>query len=59
MSAAKLMKIISFIEDKETIRKILTCLNEPVEPPLIAPARDPPEMDFDYDQRCEYVVESL
>ena len=48
------MKIISFIEDKETIWKILTCLNEPIEPPRIAPARGPPELEFDYDQRCEY-----
>jgi len=48
------MKIISFIEDKETIWKILTCLNEPIEPPRIAPARGPPELEFDYGQRCEY-----
>jgi hypothetical protein len=48
------MKIISFIEDKETIEKMLTCLNEPIEPPRIAPARGPPEMEFNYDQSCEY-----
>jgi hypothetical protein len=47
------MKIISFIEDQETIWKILTCLNEPIDPPRIAPARGPPEMEFNYDQRCE------
>ena len=48
------MKIIAFIEDKETIQKILICLNEPIEPPRIASARGPPEMEFNYDQSCEY-----
>jgi hypothetical protein len=45
------MKIIAFIEEKETVQKILTCLNESIEPPRIAPARGPPEMEFNYDQR--------
>ncbi len=48
------MKIIAFIEDRPTIQKILNCLNEPTEPPPIASARGPPEMEFDYDQSCEY-----
>jgi len=43
------MKIISFIEDKETIGKILNSLNEPVGPPRVFPARGPPEMEFNYD----------
>jgi hypothetical protein len=47
------MKIIAFIEEKETIQKILTCLNESIDPPHIAPARGPPEMEFNYDQRYE------
>jgi len=45
------MKIIAFIEEKETIQKILICLNESIEPPLIAPARGPPEVEFNYEQR--------
>ena len=48
------MRIISFIEDRPTIQKILACLNEPVDPPPIASARGPPEMEFNYDQRYEY-----
>ena len=48
------MKIIAFIEDRPTIQKILTCLNEPIDPPPVASARGPPEMEFNYDQRCEY-----
>jgi uncharacterized protein YbaR (Trm112 family) len=48
------MRIISFIEDPHTIRKILTHINEPVQPPPIAPARGPPEPVFNYDQTCEF-----
>ncbi len=50
----EMMKIIAFIEDRPTIQKILTCLNEPIDPPPIASARGPPEMEFNYDQRCAY-----
>src|SRR5208283_1478887 len=35
------MRIISFIEDPHTIRKILTHINEPIHPPPITPARAP------------------
>ena len=48
------MKIIAFIEEKITIEKILISMNEPVYPPKIAPARGPPVMEFEYDQRVEY-----
>jgi uncharacterized protein YbaR (Trm112 family) len=48
------MRIISFIEDPHTIRKILTHIDEPTEPPPIAPARGPPEPEFNYDQTCEF-----
>jgi len=47
------MKVIAFIDDPKTIQKILTCLNESIEPPRITSARGPPEMEFNYDQRCE------
>ena len=43
------MKIIAFIEEKETIQNILACLHEPIGPPRICPARGPPEMEFNYD----------
>ena len=48
------MRIISFIEDPHTIRKILTHINEPAQPSPIAPARGPPEPEFNYDQTCEF-----
>jgi len=44
------MRIISFIQDRHSIRKILNYINEPSEPPVISPARGPPEMEFDYNQ---------
>ncbi len=44
------MRIISFIQDRDAIRKILTHLDEPFEPPIIAPARGPPESEYLYDQ---------
>ena len=36
------MKIIAFIDEGEAIREILTYVGEPVDPPLIVPARGPP-----------------
>ena len=39
------MKIIAFIDDGEAIREILTHLGEPVDPPRVAPARGPPQME--------------
>ena len=45
------MRIVSFVEDREVIQKILYCINEPVDPPQIASARGPPERKFEYDQR--------
>ena len=48
------MRIIAFIEEKTTVEKILISMNEPAYPPKVAPARGPPEMEFEYDQRVEY-----
>ena len=36
------MKIIAFIDEGDAIRKILTHLGEPIDPPRIAPAHGPP-----------------
>ena len=36
------IRLISFIAQPETIRKILTHLGEPLEPPSVSPARGPP-----------------
>ena len=44
------MRIIAFIKDGHSVRKILNHINEPSSPPAIASARGPPESEFDYDQ---------
>lgn len=36
------MRIIAFIDDASTVRKILDHIGESAQPPRIAPARDPP-----------------
>ncbi|MEI6367214.1 MAG: hypothetical protein WCP23_08990 [Planctomycetota bacterium] len=36
------IRLISFITDPEPVRKILTHLGEPLEPPPLSPARGPP-----------------
>jgi hypothetical protein len=36
------MRIITFITDHPTVRDILVHLGEPITPPTVAPARDPP-----------------
>jgi hypothetical protein len=41
------MHRISHIDDPETIAKILACLGLPTEPPRKAPARAPPQCEFD------------
>ncbi len=46
------MQIIAFVTDSASIRRILTHLGEPTEPPPLSPARGPPECqdgsrDFD------------
>jgi len=44
------MTIISFITEPATVRGILRHLELPHRPPPIAPARSPPQGDFDFDQ---------
>ncbi len=41
------MKIIAFITEPETVAGILEHLGQPSEPPPIAPARGPPQEEFD------------
>ena len=48
------MRIISFIKDGHSVRKILNHINEPSEPPTIAPARGPPEFDYNQIQDVAY-----
>ena len=48
------MRIISFIKDGHSVRKILNHINEPSEPPIIAPARGPPEFDYNQIQDVAY-----
>jgi hypothetical protein len=36
------MRIIAFIDDASTVRKILDHIGESTQPPIIAPARGPP-----------------
>ena len=41
------LKVIAAITDSNTIEKILSHLGLPTTPPTIAPARGPPQSDFD------------
>jgi hypothetical protein len=36
------IRLIAFITDPGTVRKILTHVGEPIEPPPVSPARGPP-----------------
>ena len=51
------MRIISFIQDEHSIRKILIHINEPSIAPRLASARGPPEAEFDYNQTQDMVYE--
>ena len=39
------MRIVAFITEAAPVRRILTHIGEPTEPPPIAPARGPPAWD--------------
>ncbi len=41
-------KLIAFITDPAVIRRILGHLKLATEPPAVAPARPPPQMDFEF-----------
>jgi hypothetical protein len=42
------MRIIAFITDPASIHRYLKGENLPTEPPPIAPARSPPQLEFEY-----------
>ena len=44
------MGIIAFVTDPVPVRSILTYLDLSSRPPLLSPARAPPQTDFGFDQ---------
>jgi hypothetical protein len=42
------MRIIAFITDPASVQRYLKGENLPTEPPPIAPARSPPQLEFEY-----------
>ncbi len=48
------MSIIAFVTDPVPVRSILTYLDLPSLPPLLSPARAPPQTDFGFDQSAGF-----
>ena len=44
------MRLIAFIMEPPVVEKILSHIGEPTEPPLVLPARAPPQGELDFDQ---------
>ena len=44
------MRIIAFVLDPPVIERILDHIGEPTAPPMILPARSPPQAEMDFDQ---------
>ena len=44
------MRIIAFVLDQPTIERILDHIGEPTRPPVVLPARSPPQLEFGFDQ---------
>jgi hypothetical protein len=44
------MRIIAFVLDEPTIERILEHIGEPTQPPVVLPARSPPQLEFGFDQ---------
>jgi hypothetical protein len=44
------MRIIAFVIDTASVRRVLQHLGEPAEPPRVAPARGPPEREESVEQ---------
>ena len=44
------MRIIAFVLDPPVIERILDHIGEPTTPPMILPARSPPQAEMDFDQ---------
>jgi len=47
------MRVLSFVTEIQSVEKILTHIHEPIEAPIMAPARGPPQAGFDFDQRVD------
>ncbi|PJA73566.1 hypothetical protein CO151_13150 [bacterium CG_4_9_14_3_um_filter_65_15] len=44
------MRIIAFVLDPPAIERILRHIDEPTEPPVVLPARSPPQGEFVFNQ---------
>ena len=44
------MRIVAFVTDPTSVRSILTYLDLPSRPPLLSPARAPPQTELGFDQ---------
>ena len=47
------MRVLSAVTEIQSVEKILTHINEPIEAPVMTPARWPPQAGFDFDQRVD------
>ncbi|MDB9952419.1 transposase [Porticoccaceae bacterium] len=47
------MRVLSFVIEAQSVEKILTHINAPIDAPSMAPARGPPQAGFDFDQRVD------
>ncbi len=48
------MELIAFVTEPTSVTPILEHLGLPTEPPRVAPARGPPELSFEFDQRLHH-----
>ncbi len=44
------MRIIALVLDRPTVGHILEHIGEPMQPPVVLPARSPPQLAFGFDQ---------
>ena len=47
------MRVLSFVTEVQSVEKILTHIDEPIDAPIMAPARGPPQAGFDFEQRVD------
>jgi hypothetical protein len=55
-SCGQPMRMIAFILEPPVIERILGHIGEPVAPPVILPARSPPQAEMDFDQTAGRMV---